>query len=796
MNKKILFFICFVFMLIFHVRVYAQNFTISGYIFDSETSEILIGGGVHEILSKRGSSSNTYGFYNLVLEHGKNTIMFSYLGYESMIVDFTLTKDTVIHAYMKPATDEISAIDVNANHRTSGKHLGRVDLHAARIKSIPALFGEADLFRAILFVPGVQPASEGKSTFSVRGGSPDQNLILLDGVPVYNPNHVFGFLSIFNTDAIKKVTIYKSSFPARFGGRLSSVVDIATKDGNKQTFSGSVTVGLPAVKLDIEGPIIKDKTSFTFSARRTYIDFILNALNNDIEDNTSNTNLFFHDLNAKINHRIDNKTFIYISVYNGRDVMDEKTGVKNWETNHVYSSQRYDWGNSIVTGKISSALRPNLFFKSALTFNQYNYKLKTADKYMFTDENKIEHNTYKDFLFSSSIRDYSVSTDFEYSMHPKHKIYFGGLFMHHRFSPEVISFSVKGDSIVKTDNKPKITHARESALYVEDEWDITEHINMNAGLRFSAFNVDKQTYSALDPRLTLRFLLNKRISLQASYTKMQQYIHLLSNSAALFQTDLWVPVTGRVKPMRSNQYSFGIFHELTPHVLLSVESYYKDMQNVVEYKDGASFTGVSAGWEGKIEAGIGRAYGVEFSVQKQAGKFTGTVSYTLSKTERRFDEINYGKWFPARYDRRHLLNIICAYKASDKFNFTAAWVYHSGSRITLPLMTFVPPDVPDRNNNQGIIADLMELDNRNNYKMPPYHRLDLGVDYTFGKRSERQYFILAANIYNAYNRMNPYRLIIESDMHHSSTGEHTYTRNLKQITLFAIVPALSLAYHF
>ncbi|MDR3266412.1 MAG: TonB-dependent receptor [Tannerella sp.] len=784
------------FLFCFPISLCAQNHTISGYIRDAETKEVLIGSNIYETESRKGCTANAYGFYSLTLPKGKGTVRYSFLGYESRLINIDLTRDTIIQVYLAPTSAELKEVVVNSNTKLRDKRLGTIEVSVQEIKNIPVLLGETDLMKSLQFLPGVQNTTEGKSDLSVRGGNPDQNLILLDGVPIYNPNHVFGFLSVFNTDALKKVTLFKSGFPARFGGRLSSVIDIATKDGNKERFSGSASIGLPTVKFNIEGPIVKDKTSFTFSARRTYMDLLVDAANKwFIKDNSgSKTNFFFHDLNAKIHHKIDDKTSIYLSAYNGNDKLKQKTSeIENSETNHNASAENWDWGNTIISGKLSRILAPNLFFKSALTYNRYHYKITTNDEYVNKDDSAGVQKASRSFLFSSGIKDYSVSGDFEYFPAFNHNIKFGTGYTFHDFNPEVISMTSNVDTVIVTDNAPKHTYSNEFALYAEDDWDISEKIRLNAGLRFSLFQVDGKTYTSIDPRVSLRYLLTDKAALQAGYSLMQQYVHLLSSNSVILQTDLWVPVTGKIEPMQSNQYSLGALYELSASLSFSLEAYYKDMRNVIEYRDGISYTGVSAGWENKVEAGMGRAYGVEFSLEKQEGRITGKVSYTLSKSERRFEEINFGEWFPAKYDRRHAINLLLNYKPNEKFDFTTTWTYHSGDRITLPLMTYVNPDVPDTDGSY--IPNLLELDHRNNYRMADYHRLDLGVNYTFAKRKNR-YSVLNLSVYNAYNRMNPYKIIMESDLYKEPAGESVYVHKLKQITLFPIIPSLSYTYHF
>lgn len=787
-------------LICFSLSLCAQNRTISGYVRDAETKETLAGSNVYEEQSKKGCFSNAYGFYSLTLPGGKAIVRYSFLGYESQTLNIDLTKDTTVQVHLMPVSTELSEVVVGSAARLKDMRLGTVEIPLSQIKNAPALLGETDLMKSLQLIPGVQNTSEGKSDISVRGGSPDQNLILLDGVPIYNPSHVFGFLSVFNTDALKKVTLYKSSFPARFGGRLSSVVDITTKDGNKERFSGSATVGLPTFKLNIEGPVVKDRTSFTFSARRTYMDLLVDAENKwFIEDNSgSSANFFFHDLNAKIHHKIDDKTYVYLSAYNGNDKLNQETaGIEDKETARNASTEKWDWGNTVVSGNLSRILTPGLFFKGSIIYNRYNFQINTDNSYENSDDSPGVQQASRNFLFSSGIRDYSASGNFEYSSASGHAIKFGAAFTFHDFNPEVISLTSKSDTVTVTDNTPQHVYSNEFALYAEDDWDISRKIRLNAGLRFSLFNVDNKTYTAIDPRLSLRYLLTDRLALQAGYSLMQQYVHLLSSNSVILQTDLWVPVTGKIKPMQSGQYSAGVFYELSKSVFLSLEAYCKDMRNVIEYKDGISYTGVSAGWENKVEAGTGRACGLEFSAEKQEGRITGTLSYTRSKSERKFDNINFGEWFPAKYDRRHTLNLLLNCKLNNRFDCTATWTYHSGDRITLPMMTHVHPYVPDRTGFpyepewDGDGLDLLELDHRNNYQMDDYHRLDLGINYTFKKKKNRC-SVLNLSVYNVYNRMNPYKIIMESDLDEN----RDYVHKLKQITLFPVIPSVSYTCHF
>lgn len=786
--------------LLLGITLFAQNHIVSGHIRDAETRETLIGANIYETTSGTGSRTNSFGFFSITLPEGARTIVFSFLGYENQTFELELASDTTIQVYLHPLATELSEVVVSGGGtRLRDTRLGMVNMPITTIRTTPALLGETDLMKALQLIPGVHGTSEGKSDLTVRGGSPAQNLILLDGVPIYNPNHVFGFLSIFNTEALNNVTLYKSSFPARFGGRLSSVIDITTRDGNKQRFAGSVTVGLPTMAINLEGPIVRDRTSFTFSARRTYLDLLMGAINDRFmdDDSRSRANFFFHDINAKIHHRIDHNTSLRLSVYNGNDKLIQTTSGDN-EVSHLLreSEERLDWGTTIVSGQLSRVLTPNLFLRAMVAFNQYHYRVESEYEYISGFIEQTEQIRTRNFLFSSGIRDYSASADFEFYPAANRTIRFGTAFTFHDFNPEVITVSVTTNNDREvSDNNPQHTFARQWAVYAEDEWDISRRMRLNAGLRFSLFNVDRTTYTALDPRLSFRYMLTDRMALQAGYTMMQQYVHLLSSNSLVLQTDLWVPVTGNVKPMHSNQFSLGLFYELPHSVFLSLESYYKDMRNVIEYADGISHTAVSTGWEDRVEAGIGRSYGAEFALERREGRLTGMASYTWSKSERKFDDINFGEWFPSQFDRRHAINISLNYQLGTRFNFAAAWIYHTGNWVTLPMMTFVPPDVPYFDSRPGNMDDMLQLERRNNFRMANHHRLDVGVNYRFRQRGN-SYNMLSLSVYNVYNRMNAFRMAVDTEWNHNAEGDVVLTRSLRQVTLFPIIPALSFTRRF
>lgn len=780
---------------LFYFNSNAQTITINGTVTDIKTKEILIGANINHNESSSNASTNSYGFYSLNLPKGTIRLSCSYMGYDYVEFDFELIRDTTINIQLSPRITQLSEVIVHSNRGSRVDNgLGKVNVPMSIVKNTPTFFGESDLMKSLQFIPGVQNTSEGKSDLTIRGGSPDQNLILLDGIPIYNADHAFGFLSIFNTEAIKNVTLYKSGYPARFGSRLSSVVDINTKDGNKETFRGSATLGLLAANVNFEGPIVKDKTSFFLSARRSLIDLYLVGLQNQINSDDSRndrTNFNFYDINAKIHHKIGDRMSLYALVYHGRDKLMNKTGQNddpNGEISNSVSRQDWKWGNTIYAIRLNSVVASNMFLNTTFAYNSYRYQTTIGSSYTYDNKNIINALDY-----SSGVKDYSVSVDYEYIPSSRHYLRSGLQFVYHQFRPEILNINSTETEVTDQSIMPfRDIRSNEYSFYIEDEWNITKSLRMNMGIRLSSFGVNNVTYNALDPRVSLRYMLTKNLSIVAEYTHMEQYIHLLSNNSLLLQTDLWVPSTALIKPMRSRQFSFGINTFITPQLTFSVGSYYKNMNNVLEYKDGASFSGTSSGWENKVESGIGRSYGIEFALEKNTGKTTGSLSYTLSKSERRFEGINYGEWFPSKYDRRHNVNVMIMQNINSKIDFILNWVFSSGNMMTIPLMSAVTPDIPYYPAN---LDELNQLDHRNNYRMPTFHRLDIGINYTHKKR-ENRYGIWSFSIYNVYNRLNTFKIYVETDVARNVTGELVYTKKLKQVSLFPIMPAISYTYKF
>ena len=678
-----------------------------------------------------------------------------------------------------------------------------VELPVQQIKSIPTLFGEADVLKAIQLLPGVQNGSEGSAGMYVRGGGPDENLLLLDGVPVYNVNHALGFFSVFNPDALKNVTLYKGSFPAHFGGRLSSVVDIRMKEGDMQKYHGNVSVGLISSKLNFEGPIVKDKLSFNLSFRRTYGDLLIKpalwiASRQDPNMNKLNAGYNFYDFNAKLNWKISDKDRLYLSFYTGDDGINFGVRYKDYEVDDTQYNDnmgiKWRWGNKVASLRWNHVMSQKLFMDASVNYTQYRHHLG-----MDMSEETIYHhegqtlNVKDEFnmAYKSGINDITAKVDFDYTPLPNHEIRFGGNYTYHMFRPEVQSAKMIAGNAVEIDTVigASNVYAHETALYVEDNMTFGDIFRVNAGLHYSTFTVEGKTYQSVQPRLSASVMLASNLSLKAGYAYMTQYVHLLSNSSLSLPTDLWVPVTKNIVPMNAHQVSLGAFYELPKLFDISLEGYYKTMDNLIEYKDGASFFGSSDTWENKVCMGRGWAYGIEFLVQRSFGKTTGWIGYTWAHSKRKFDregmEINGGKVFPAKYDRRHDISITVQHKFSERFDLSGTWVFSSGNCGTLG--TQVYEGLMDE---WGYIPSINALE-RNNFRMGNYHRLDLSVN--FHKQKKHGIRTWNISVYNVYNHKNPFLVYTDYGWDEATQTER---KRLMQASLFPIIPSVSYSFKF
>jgi outer membrane receptor for ferrienterochelin and colicin len=765
------------------IECFAQKHTVNGYVKDKASGEALIGANIYNNFTNFGTSTNTLGFYSATFKKDSIQLIFSYVGYEIKKIDLLLDRDTVINVELD-GNALLQELVVSAESFEPGAEtalMSSIRLRADQLANIPALLGETDLIRSLQMVPGVHSGSEGSSGIYVRGGGPDQNLILLDGVPIYNASHLFGFFSIFNPDAINSIHLIKGGFPARYGGRLSSVVDISMKEGSYKSFKGQGSVGLISSKLTLEGPIAKDKTSFLVSARRTYIDALAYPIMEYIDSDNVIPRYFFYDLNIKLNHKISTRDHIYLSAYSGKDKAYSSHDQK-FDNSPDFHREEYGlkWGNQVAAFSWNRAINKKLFSNVLLSYSKYKF-----DLFEEFEENTSGGTTefYKG-EYISGIEDMGIKFGFEYMPDINRRMHFGGSFIDHTFKPGAIHFQSfwEADTTWGSSN----TYARELSMYVENDYNINNRLKLNFGLHYSGFFVEGKYYHSLQPRLSSKLMLGKTFSFAASYADMTQYIHLLTNSGIGLPTDLWVPATSTIRPQRAVQYAAG-FSRKTPILELSLEGFYKDMDNLIEYKEGATFLHIDQNWQDKIVSGKGNSYGVEFLAHKSAGSITGLLGYTMSWTNREFKNL-YGKVekFPYRYDRRHDLSATMSIKIRENTNFSWSWVFGSGAAITLPQSSYISMYPGYASAKDVWMVETEVFSKRNSYRMRDYHRLDLGISFTRETRwGERTWHI---GTYNSYNRRNPYFIDMGRDRNNH--------RKFIQRSLFPIIPSVSYSFKF
>jgi hypothetical protein len=813
MNLKSFSLVCMLLHLSYAGAQDKKAYSISGYIYDESSKETLIGSTVLETGLQKGTVSNNYGFYSISLPPGEVSISASYVGYNTGERHFLLAKDTVIDWRLALSTtlqEVVIEARKGALSNVENTQLGAMSLSPSFIKSVPAILGEVDLIKVLQQMPGVSAGTEGFSGLYVRGGNKDENLYLIDGNPVYDVNHLFGFFSTFNADAIKSAEFYKSSFPARFGGRLSSVVDVRTKDGNMQDYHGSFTIGLISSKAQLEGPVIKDKASFNIAFRRTYLDLITTPLmwivNSQSDNEKNKLGYYFYDLNAKLNYKFSNRSRMYFNWYSGKDAFNVR---QEWTYNNSddhtdsYSENgvKWNWGNELASVNWNYIFNSKLFGNMSAIYSRYNSQIRLYEQWN-NSNNTAEDKGHMDMYYNSGINDIGYRMDFDYTPQPNHAVKFGSNYLFHTFRPEEngtnsshsYDGAVSGDTTAFHNDK---IHAHEWAAYAEDDIAVSSRLKANIGLNFSLFHVEGKTYAGLQPRISTRYLINDGLSLKASYSRMNQYVHLLSSSSISLPTDLWVPVTKNIRPMVSNQYSAAVFYNLKKEYDFSLEAYYKTMDNVIEYRDGSSMFASSANWQERVAMGKGTSYGVEFLVQKPAGKLTGWVGYGLSWTDRQFPngEINGGRKFYAKYDNRHKVNVVAAYKLSDKVDVNGSWTYYSGNWMTVAMEHYATaPQIPGNPFYHGR-SELPYYEARNNYRMSAYHRLDIGFNFYRPKKNGRM-GIWNLSIYNAYCHFNPMMAYPGEKEIIDAEGNTTTKATMTEYSIFPIIPSFSYTYKF
>ncbi len=785
--------------------------TVSGYITDVSSGETLIGAGVLVEGSGRktptGAVTNAYGYYTLTIPVGKTALQYSYVGYESVALEMDLRRDTTLNVTLRPSAEIREATVVaQKDAGIQSTYLGSIDIPLVHIQRTPVVFGEADVLKAIQLMPGVQGGNEGFTGLYVRGGGPDENLILLDGVPVYNVDHMLGILSVFQTEAVKKVTLYKGSFPARYGGRVSSIVDIRTNDGNMKETHGSIGVGALTEKFHLEGPVIKDRLSYSLSARglhTIFFDPFIRYYGKRVqEDADIYANYFFYDLNGKLTWRLTDRDRFFLGSYNGRDQMNVKFTEEGSEFSDLDGFNRtklgLGWGNNVVSLRWNHVFSNQLFANTTVAYNRYQMTMNSGMRSQgsYYDGTKYKYDFDIDYL--SGIRDWSAKVDFDYVPSPRHLIKFGFEYLYHTFLPQTlttVTFAQEGEEKLNDEQKFGNTtpyRGHDVSVYAEDDFSVGDHLTVNPGLHLSLFNTDGKNYWNLQPRVSAKYAWDGGWSVKAGFARMAQYVHLLSSAQVALPIDLWVPITKDIKPVTSDQFSTGVYYDGIKGWEFSVEGYFKSMHNILEYKDGTVMIATNTGWETKVEMGTGRAMGLEFFVQKTAGPLTGWIAYTLAKSDRQFPDgsINLGERFPYKYDRRHNFNINLNWQVTPRIDLSATFVFATGGTTTLPVRqtaTLAP------GSDWVQTADFVE--HRNNYRLPASHHLNVGANFHRKKRHGERIWTLG--VYNAYNQMNPNLVFLHYETKRPTPDAEPVTNLvMEKVTILPLVPSVSYTYQF
>ena len=778
-----------VLLLFFFTTSFAQEkFTISGYVKDEATGEFLIGANVYFKETLKGITTNQYGFFSLTAEKGQHNLVASFMGYERKELKINLVKDAKINFVLTPnsiTTDVVVISGEREDKNIKSTDMGTVDFKIERIKTLPAFLGEVDILKTLQLTPGVQSGGEGNTGLYVRGGGPDQNLVLLDEAVVYNASHLFGFFSVFNADAIKNVTLIKGGMPANYGGRLASVLDISMKDGNNQKTEINGGIGVISSRLTVQGPIKKDKCSYLISGRRTYIDVVSKPFIKKSSPFKS-SGYYFYDLNTKINYILSDKDRLFLSGYFGRDVFSLKNKDEGF-------SNSISWGNATTSLRWNHLFSDKLFLNTSAIYSNYVFDFSARQ-------------TDFDMALKSGVQDWNGKLDFSYYPNSLNKILFGFNYIYHTFTPNNASAKLRDVDLQLGD--PVKLYSHEGAAYLNDEIELSEKFLINGGLRYSVFQhvgpfdrfiLDKfnritdtikyskgeaiKTYNHVEPRLSFRYTINSTSSLKASYNQNYQYIHLASSAAVTLPTDIWVPSTDIVKPLFGTQYALGYFKNLFSNKFeTSLEVYYKSMKNLIEFKEGAApEDNIHNNIDNNFVFGKGESYGTELFFNKKVGKLTGWIGYTLSWAWRDFPDINGGVRFPAKYDRRNDLSVVATYEINDKFTASAVFVYATGNAITLPIGRYFI--------DGAIVNEYMP---RNSYRMAAYHRLDLSLNY-IQKKTKTFESSFNLSIYNVYDRHNPYFIYFENT---GSLDEQSFQVKAKSVSIFPILPSVSWNFKF
>ncbi|HVD98016.1 MAG TPA: TonB-dependent receptor [Cytophagaceae bacterium] len=796
MNKKA--FLLLILLSCFTLPSFAQKFTLSGTIKDSATGEAMIGAAIYVKEIKNGVATNDYGFFSISLPAGKYTLVITTLGYNKYEKVVNLNSNTTLNIDMSEevvSTEEIVVTGERADKNVQDTKMSNIQIDVKQIKKLPALFGEIDIIKNIQMMPGISVAGEGNTGLYVRGGSADQNLILMDEAPVYNPSHLFGIFSIFNSDALKSAEIYKGGIPAQYGGRLSSLLDIRTKDGNAKKLAASGGIGLISSRLTVQGPIVKDKCSFIVSGRRTYADMFvklanqLNILSADQKKSTKNAKLYFYDLNAKINYKINDKNQVFLAGYFGKDVL-QAGGVQSFAL---------DWSNATGTLRWNHIYGRKLFSNTTLIYSNYNYGLGITSG-------------AQGFRWAANLKEVALKQDYTYFLTPNNELTYGFNVSYKSYSPG--NFTPGDDNTSFKAFKLQPYHSIDEAIFLSNKQKFSNRISVEYGLRYTMFqNIGKDTvinyngqpdaktatdtvfynsfkviknYGGLEPRISGRYLLNEKSSVKASYNRTYQFLHLLYNSAAPLPTSQWIPSTPYIKPQKADQFALGYFRNFRENKFeASVEGYYKYFYNVLDFKDNANII-ANKNIETEIRRGKGWSYGLEFFLRKNTGRFTGWISYTWSKTQFKIPDINEGRPYYASYDRRNNINVVGSYDVSKRLNISGNWVFGSGKPITLPVQKY------QYGNNYPVY-----IPERNNYRIAPYHRFDISATlYRKQKEGRKNQSSWNFSIYNFYSRKNPFTVYTRDQQDSKGNSLNNGQKEVVMLYLFTIIPSVTYNFSF
>jgi hypothetical protein len=779
----------FVLFLMTSQPVYSQHHTVTIKILDSVLLPV---GNATIKINQKAMVADSTGIISTILPDGKYRLAISAVGHYSSTQNITINTDTTFSVFLRSRESLLQNVLVTANRNILRNQMGVHTLDITQIQKLPVLLGEIDPLKTITLLPGIKNSGDAGAGIYVRGGGPDQNLVLLDGIPVYNPNHLLGFFSVFNGDAVKNIEVIKGSMPAEYGGRLSSVIAVNTKDGNKDSLKFGGGIGLISSRLSLEGPLVKGRSSFAISGRRTYIDQVARLV---APDTIGNNGYFFYDINAKADYIIDKNNALYLTFYAGKDKFTFST-----ENDRRKREFNAIWGNTIL----------GLTWKDQLTkYWKHELSLVRND---FNLSSRITYGT-SGFVFSSGLTDHAIKSDWTYSPTDWLKMKTGFQYTWHTFRPGAGSSNA---GVQEFKSQIRDQHAREAAAYISTDINITPRLNIIAGLRYSYFNQVGPTenvvygpdgsptgetesykrgesiarYHYPEPRINVLYKLPDAASIKLSYTRTIQYLHLATTSAATFPGDLWVPASQLIKPGMAQQIAAGFFKGLgNGRYEISIETYYKTMTNQLEFKPGAQLL-LNQNIEGEMIFGSGKAYGIEFFLQKKTGRLTGWIGYTLSRAERTFPDMNEGKPFPYRYDRTHDVSVVANYKLSKKWDAAAVFVYGTGNALTMPTGRFVYNLGYNLRDQQPIFTNINQYDKINDYRMPAYHRMDLAFTYTPKPNSTKRFKSnWVFSLYNIYNRRNPYFIYLDAD-------EDQLTIQGKQVFLFPVLPGVTWNFKF